>query len=136
MRHHELRLQVELHRELAEDGLREHAGHEAERQPGEVAASGNAHQAAENGDDHRDRHDPGDEPVRVLDEPVLARDREPVELPCRAAEPDRAAEARVGEPDRAAGHDDHREQDRGDERDALVGPGAQVRDPHGEGDAS
>ena len=131
VRHHEAGLEVELHRELTEHGLREHAGDEPEGEQGEVASARDAHEAAEHRHDHRDRHRSGEESVRVLDEPVLAGHRDAVQLPCRATEPDRAAEPGVGETHGAAGDDDDRQQDRGDERDAPVRLGAQVRDPHG-----
>ena len=87
MRHHEAGLEVELDGELTEHGLREHADDETEGEPREVASPRDPHQAAEHGHDHRDRHRAGEEPVRVLDEPVLARDCEAVQLACRQLSP-------------------------------------------------
>ena len=101
------------------------------RQPDEVTPPRRAHEAAEHGDDHRDRHRAGEHAVERLDPLVGVGGRDRGELAAVAVRPLRAAEAGTGQAHRRAGDDDDRDEDRGDDGDPPVGARAQVRHPHG-----
>jgi hypothetical protein len=124
--HDEARLELEDHREPAEDRLREHAERQQRGQHRQVAP---ARLTPEREDERRDARQPddaGDEPVAELDPRVeLERRRDPV----AALRPVRASEPRAGEPHGRAREHDREQQDERDQRDALVLAGRERREP-------
>ena len=124
VRHHERGRQQLVDDELAQDDLDDDAADEAEREEHEPPGPGRAHQRAEHGHDHDQRHQAGHDPVDELDHGVRVGRRLGREAPGLAVRPVGTPEARPGEPHRRAGHDDDGEQDDRDERDAPVLTGA------------
>ena len=61
------RVEVDEHGDAAEDDLADDAGDEAQRQPDQVAPPRPAPQRPEDGEDHGERHGPGEQPVDLLD---------------------------------------------------------------------
>jgi hypothetical protein len=112
--HHQVRVELGIDDDPADDRLGEHAEDEAAGQPHEVPAERTASdRREERRGDHDDEHD-RDHPVAELDERVEPQRRR--QLALRAARPIRAAETRSGQPHRGAGEDDGGDADEGHER--------------------
>ena len=88
----QLGAELEENREASEDGLREDADHEADRQPDEVTPARDAHQRSEDAHDDGNRDKAREQPVEKLDHRVDVGAVARRELPRLARRPVGAAE--------------------------------------------
>ena len=107
VRHDQVRVEVEPDGQIAERSLQKRPHEHAHGRPARPARERVHAKGRERGHERRDDHEPADQTVPELDERVDAVLRErPAGF---AAWPGLAAEARPGEPDGGAGHDDQPE---------------------------
>ena len=116
--HDDVGVELGVDDDPAEDGLGQHAGHEAAAQPDEVAPAGGAEDRAQEGGGHRHGQDDGDQSVAELDQAVELEGRG--QVPGRARGPVAAAQPRPGQADRRAGDDDERGQDQGQDVEPVA----------------
>ena len=107
----ELGPQVHLDRDLAHDGLADHAGDQSPAQPREVTPVSLPHVRAHDGGEDRHRDEGGDQAVPVLDAHIRVERGD--QLALRAVGPGRAAQARAREANGGPGHDDGADRHRG-----------------------
>ena len=120
--------QVVLDRRAPEHDLRHDPEHEPERQHDQVTPAGPAYHRAEHRQDHGKGHDPGDDAVDELDHRMEGALRHDATL--RTGGPVGTAQAGAGDAHGAAGHDDERQRQKGEERDAPVGPRREAERAH------
>ena len=124
MRHDDQRVELELDRDVAERRLGERAGEGSEGEAHRPVRQAGGAPRGEPGEERQQDREEGDDPVRELDEGVVALLGERV--PGRAARPVLAAEPRAGQPHGRAGGDDQDEPEHGPPRDLAEAGGRQL----------